>query len=48
MNIYNINETQLKAINVLIRTLQEGINRNAFSCKEIESIKKVIEILNRT
>lgn len=46
MNIYKINETQLKAINVLIRTLQEAINRNTFTENEISKIEKVIKVLN--
>ena len=47
MNNYNINEKQLKAINILIRTLQEAINRESFSEKEITNIKKTIDILNQ-
>lgn len=47
MNNYNINEKQLKAINVLIRTLQEAINREAFSKTEINNIKKTINLLNQ-
>lgn len=43
---YLINNKQLKAINVLIRTLQEAINRNAFSKEEINKIENVILILN--
>lgn len=47
MNNYNINEKQLKAINVLIRTLQEAINREAFSKTEINNITKTISLLNQ-
>tara|TARA_Y100001972_G_scaffold38686_1_gene47709 strand:+ start:7891 stop:8040 length:150 start_codon:yes stop_codon:yes gene_type:complete len=47
MNNYNINEKQLKAINILIRTLQEAINREVFNEKEITNIKKTIDILNQ-
>ena len=46
MNHYTINEKQLKAINVLIRTIQEAINRNTFSNNEIDRIVKVTNILN--
>ena len=44
---YLINSKQLKAINVLIRTLQEAINRNAFNEEEINKIENVILILNK-
>ena len=47
MNNYNINEKQLKAINILIRSLQEAINRKSFNENEVENIKKTIGILNQ-
>tara|TARA_B100001287_G_C22660852_1_gene520278 strand:- start:754 stop:903 length:150 start_codon:yes stop_codon:yes gene_type:complete len=47
MNIYNINEKQLKSINVLIRALQEAINRKSFNESEINNIKKTIDSLNQ-
>tara|TARA_B100000941_G_scaffold290414_1_gene272348 strand:+ start:231 stop:386 length:156 start_codon:yes stop_codon:yes gene_type:complete len=47
MNYYSINEKQLKAINVLIRTVQEAINRNTFSSNEVNQIVKVTNILNQ-
>ena len=47
MNNYNINEKQLKAINILIRSLQEAINRKSFNENEVENIKKTIDILNQ-
>ena len=43
---YEITSTELTCINILIRTLQEAINRKAFSEKEIENIYKTIEKLN--
>ena len=47
MNHYTINEKQLKAINVLIRTVQEAINRNTFSSNEVDQIIRVTNILNQ-
>ena len=44
---YLINERQLKAINVLIISLQEAINREAFNKNEIDKIINVIDILNQ-
>jgi len=44
--LYQINCTQLSCINILIRTLQEAINRNCFNEKEIEKIKKTIDLMN--
>tara|TARA_E500000331_G_C16744529_1_gene492485 strand:- start:32 stop:217 length:186 start_codon:yes stop_codon:yes gene_type:complete len=43
---YQITQTELTCINILIRTLQEAINRKAFSGSEIENIYKTIEKLN--
>jgi len=43
---YQITQTELTCINILIRTLQEAINRKAFSEREIENICKTIEKLN--
>ena len=42
---YMINQKQLTCINILIRTLQEAINRNTFSEKEINKVYKTIESL---
>lgn len=47
MNCYTITENHVKAINILIRTLQEAINRNAFSSNEVDQIVKVTNILNQ-
>ena len=47
MNHYTINEKQLKAINVLIRTVQEAINRNTFSSNEVDQIVRITNILNQ-
>ena len=43
---YIITKTQLKMINILIKTVEESINRSTFSQDEIEKIKKTIKILN--
>ena len=42
-----IASTELTCINILIRTLQEAINRKAFSAHEIENIYKTVEKLNK-
>ena len=41
-----INQKQLTCINILIRTLQEAINRECFDENEIQKILKTIEALN--
>ncbi len=43
---YIINQKQLMCINILIRTLQEAINRDCFDENEIQNIIKTIEKLN--
>ena len=43
---YMINHKQLTCINILIRTLQEAINRECFSKDEIQNILKTIGELN--
>ncbi len=42
---YEITTTELTCINILIRVLQEAINRGTFSQKEIDNISKTIQIL---
>ena len=42
---YSITQTQLTCINIIIRTLQEAINRECFSENEINNILKTIEKL---
>ena len=42
-----INQKQLTCINILIRTLQEAINRECFDEKEIQNILKTIKELNK-
>jgi len=42
---YMINQKQLTCINIIIRTLQEAINRKCFSEDEINNILKTIEKL---
>tara|TARA_Y100001970_G_C13548720_1_gene515790 strand:- start:280 stop:435 length:156 start_codon:yes stop_codon:yes gene_type:complete len=44
---YEITAQELTCINILIRTIQEAINRKAFSENEIENIYKTINMLNR-
>ena len=43
---YAINQKQLTCINILIRTLQEAINRECFSEQEVEKIIKTVSSLN--
>ena len=42
---YQITSTQLTCINILIRTMQEAIDRDTFNDKEIKKIIKTVEIL---
>ena len=42
---YQITSTELTCINILIRTLQEAINRDSFSKREVENIIKTISLL---
>ena len=44
---YMINQKQLTCINILIRTLQEAINRECFSEDEIQNIVKTLNELNK-
>ena len=44
---YMINQKQLMCINILIRTLQEAINRECFTDSEIQNILKTVEELNK-
>ena len=44
---YMINHRQLTCINILIRTLQEAINRETFTEEEIQNISKTIKRLNK-
>ncbi len=44
---YMINQKQLTCINILIRTLQEAINRECFDEDEIQKILKTVEELNK-
>ena len=43
---YEITHTELTCINILIRTIQEAINRNTFNENEIQNIIKTIKKLN--
>ena len=44
---YMINQKQLICINILIRTLQEAINRECFDENEIQKILETIKELNK-
>lgn len=43
---YEITQTELTCINILIRTIQEAINRDAFDEREVDNIIKTISKLN--
>ena len=43
---YEITHTELTCINILIRTIQAAIDRDAFNENEIEKIIKTINKLN--
>jgi len=43
---YEITHTELTCINILIRTIQEAINRDTFNDSEIQNIMKTISKLN--
>lgn len=43
---YEITHTELTCINILIRTIQEAINRDTFDDIEIQNIMKTIDKLN--
>tara|TARA_A200000159_G_scaffold164164_1_gene192758 strand:+ start:2969 stop:3115 length:147 start_codon:yes stop_codon:yes gene_type:complete len=44
---YLINHKQLVCINILIRTLQEAVNRECFDEDEIQNILKTVNELNK-
>ena len=44
---YEITHTELTCINILIRTIQEAIDRDTFDQKEIQNIMKTIDKLNK-
>ena len=43
---YEITHTELTCINILIRTIQEAINRKVFNESEMQNIIKTINKLN--
>ena len=43
---YSITQKEIKCINILIRTIQEAINRNAFTDDEVNKIINVTETLS--
>jgi hypothetical protein len=44
---YEINKTELLCINILIRTIQEAINRNSFTEGETKNIEKTLKLLTQ-
>ena len=44
---YKITQKQLSCINILIKVLQEAIDRETFTNKEKEKIYKTIEMLTK-
>jgi tryptophanase len=44
---YEITSQELKCINILIRSIQEAINRKAYTEKEIDNIIKTVELLSK-
>ena len=46
MQKYEITHIELTCINILIRTIQEAIERDSFNEKEIKNIIKTINKLN--
>ena len=42
---YSITQTELTCINILIKVLEEAINRNCFTDREIKKIYKTIDQL---
>ena len=44
---YQITKKQLSCINILLKVLQEAINREVFTEKEEEKIYKTVEILTK-
>ena len=43
---YLITQTELTCINILIRTLQEAINRKCFTEEEVQNIIKTVDKLS--
>jgi len=43
---YSITQTELTCINILIRTLQEAINRKCFTEEEVQNIIKTVDKLS--
>jgi hypothetical protein len=44
---YKITSNELTCINILIRVLEEAINRNCFTEKEVNNILKTIDTLTK-
>ena len=44
---YTINRKQVVAVNILLKILQEAINRKTFSNEEENKIYETVEILNK-
>ena len=45
MKTYIISEKQVKAVNILLKIIEEAINRNAFNEEEIQKIYKMSDQL---
>jgi len=45
---YQITQKQLSCINILLKVLQEAINRETFTQKEEENIYKTVEMLTKS
>ena len=45
MKTYIISEKQVKAVNILLKIVEEAINRNAFNEEEIQKIYKMSDQL---
>jgi len=43
---YSITQTELTCINILIKVLEEAINRECFNEEEIQKILKTVKKLN--
>ena len=45
---YRISNTELKCINILIKTIEVAINRETFSKSELQGIYKTIDLLTKS
>ena len=47
MKTYIISEKQVKAVNILLKIIEEAINRNTFNEEEIQKIYKMSDQLTK-